>query len=481
MRTTDNNGGKSLIGIENLNIDDLSCIANRTLIDLQKDNPDLLIFPQSLGQYRDDVEKSHIFSLDEGKLTTYNLMGFIGRNSNQLTISSRFAKDDNNDYFLHYMLQKVFSINLLKFDQTPNKENIWDFLLYMFPFFLKKAYSQGLYKAYKKEEYNDANVKGTIDVKRHILKNIPFIGKIAYSTREHSYNNDLTQLVRHTIEYIKTHPFGSGILTNDSEVRDIVSKFNFVTQTSFNKNSLQKIVSANLKPVSHPYFTEYRMLQKICLKILRRDKLTFGKEKDKVYGLLFDGAWLWEEYLNTILKEDFIHPENKTGKNRHYLFENFQPIYPDFISKADPKKVGDAKYIPLGRQQAYTENSEKATSIYYKTIAYMYRFSSENGFLLFPNQETTFFETYKIKETNGILRKIGLAIPQASENFKVFIKTMDENEVELRQNLLNEERSLAQQGTGSDPFSPVRHICSSHQPSLKPKAAKEPADPALHT
>lgn len=445
MRTTDNNGGKNLISFDNPNINDLSCIANRTLIDLQKDNPDLLVFPQSLGQYRDDVEKSHIFSLDEENLTTYNLMGFIGHNSSQLSISSRFAKDNKNDYFLHYMLQKVFSLNLLKFDQTANKENIWDFLLYLFPHYLKKAYSQGLYKAYRKEEYNDANIKGAIDVKRHILRNIPFMGKIAYTTREHNYNNNLTQLIRHTIEYIKTHRFGSGILTNDSEVRDIVSKFNFITQNSYNKNSRQKIISSNLKPFSHPYFTEYAMLQKICLKILRHEKITFGKEKDKVYGLLFDGAWLWEEYLNTFLKDDYIHPENKTGKNRHYLFENFQSIYPDFISRTEPKSVGDAKYIPLGRQHSYSENSERATTIYYKTIAYMYRFRSDNGFLLFPNQETSFFETYKIKETSGVLKKIGLAIPQSSENFKQFIKTMNENEIELKLNLLTEERTIAQQ------------------------------------
>ena len=444
MRTRDNNGGKNLDSFDNLNINDLTCIANRTLIDLQKDNPDLLVFPHSLGQYRDDVEKSHIFSLDEESLTTYNLMGFVGRNTSQLTISSRFAKDDKNDYFLHYMLQKVFSINLLKFDQTANKENIWDFLLYLFPYYLKKAYSQGLYKAYRKAEYNDANIKGAIDVKRHILRNIPFMGKIAYTTREHSYNNNLTQLIRHTIEYIKIHPFGSGILTNDSEVRDIVSKFTFVTQNSYNKNSRQKIISSNLKPYSHPYFTEYAMLQKICLKILKHEKITFGKEKDKVYGLLFDGAWLWEEYLNTFLKDEFIHPENKTGKNRHYLFENFQSIYPDFISRTEPKSVGDAKYIPLDRQHSYSENSERATSIYYKTIAYMYRFRSDNGFLLFPNQEISFFETYKIKETSGILKKIGLAIPQSSVNFREFIKTMNENEIELKLNLLTEERAIAQ-------------------------------------
>ncbi|MFY1045976.1 McrC family protein [Chryseobacterium sp. GP-SGM7] len=435
MRTTDNNGGINIDEFSNLNFEDLSGIANKNLIDLQKDSPDLLIFPHSLGQYHDGIENSHIFSLDEEKLTTYNLMGFVGRNVSQLTISSRFAKNDKNDYFLHYMLQKVFSINLLNFDQTPNKENIWDFLLYLFPYYLKKAYSQGLYKAYRKEEYNDANIKGAINVKRHLLMNNPFMGRIAYTTREHSYNNNLTQIVRHTIEYIKTHPFGSDILTNDSDVRDIVSKFTFVTQSTYSKNSRQRIIFSNLRPFSHPYFTEYRMLQKICLKILKHEKITFGKEKDKIYGLLFDGAWLWEEYLNTILKDDFIHPENKTRTNSHYLFESndksFQLIYPDFISKTKPFCVGDAKYTPLNRQKSYSENTEKATSIYYKTIAYMYRFNSNCGFLLFPNQETTFFEKYRIKETNGILKKIGLAIPQPSGNFSEFTTKMNKSEQEL--------------------------------------------------
>lgn len=435
MRTTDNNCGKILTEFENFDISDLSFIANRNLIDLQKDNPDLLIFPQSLGQYHDDIDKSQIFSLNDNKLTTYNLMGFVGRNNAQLTIYSRFAKNDKHDYFLHYMLQKVFSINLLKFDQTPDKENIWDFLLYLFPYYLKKAYSQGLYKAYKREEYNDANLKGTIDIKKHISINIPFAGNIAYTTREHSYNNIVTQLIRHTIELIKTHPFGSGILTNDSDTRDIVSKFCFVTQNSYNKNARQKIISANLKPISHPYFTEYKQLQRICLRILRREKLTYGSEKDKIYGLLFDGAWLWEEYLNTILKNYFIHPESKTGKHCNYLFDNFQSIFPDFISKSTPIKVGDAKYIPLNQQQSYDENSERATSIYYKTITYMYRFNSVYSFLLFPNSDLIFEKTYTIKETNGKLKKLGLAIPINANNLINFKEIINRNEQKLVEKL----------------------------------------------
>lgn len=420
--TTDNNCGNYLVPDEHC--ENLLSIGNRNIKCLCEKNPDLLIFPQSLGKYHDDIEKSQIFSILDNNLTTYNIMGFVGRNETQLTISSRFALNDKHDYFLHYMLQKVLSINLLKFDQTSNKENIWDFLLYLFPYYLKKAYLQGLYKAYKRVEYNDSNVKGTIDIKRHIKTNTPFLGRIAYTTREHSYDNSVNQLIRHTIEYIKTHPLGSGVLTADSETRDIISKFCYVTQSSYNKNSLQKVISANLKPILHPYFTEYKILQKICLRILQRKKLTFGAENDKIYGLLFDGAWLWEEYLNTILKNDFIHPENKTGKHREYLFENFQSIYPDFISKQHPIIVGDAKYIPLGNQKEYAEDSERATKIYYKSITYMYRFNSDYGILFFPHQETPFDETYKIKETNGTLRKLGLAIPQNAENYIDFQNSM---------------------------------------------------------
>jgi len=439
MRTTDNNGGKNLDSFDSPNINDLTCIANRTLIDLQKDNPDLLVFPNSLGQYRDDVEKSHIFSLDDENLTTYNLMGFVGRNSSQLSISSRFAKDDKNDYFLHYMLQKVFSINLLKFDQTANKENIWDFLLYLFPYYLKKAYSQGLYKAYRKVEYNDANIKGAIDVKRHILRNIPFMEKIAYTTREHSYNNDLTQLIRHTIEYIKTNPFGSGILTNESEVRDIVSKFNFVTQNSYNKNSRQKIISSNLKPFSHPYFTEYAMLQKICLKILRHEKITFGKEKDKVYGLLFDGAWLWEEYLYTILKScDFQHPANKTSTGAIYLFSEQKRYkrYPDYWKH---NFILDAKYKnptePIDRNDMN------------QIISYMYVKQAEIGGFIYPSKSIGKLKFKNIGKLNGFggnVKTWSIPIPQTSENFKEFIKIMNENEQELKQSLMTEERAIAQ-------------------------------------
>lgn len=81
-------------------------------------------------------------------------------------------------------------------------EKVIDLFIFIFPYYLK-AMRKGLYKEYTRNEYNNNNVKGTIDIQRHIKNNTPFIGKIAYSQREFSYDTYILQLIRHTIEFIK--------------------------------------------------------------------------------------------------------------------------------------------------------------------------------------------------------------------------------------------------------------------------------------
>lgn len=430
IRTTDNNNGHYLSNDQLKYIDDLYAIGNQSIEILCKTNPDLLIFPQILGGNHDGINKSPIFSIEKELLTTHNIMGFVGRNNTRLAISSRF-ENSHNDYFLHYMLQKVFAINIFDFDQSTAKESIWDFLAYLFPHFLKKAFAQGLYKSYTRINYNDSCVKGVVNVKEHIRLNLPFRGAVAYSVKEYTYDNTVMQLIRHTIEYIKYRSHYNCILKTDKLVCDIVSKITTITQYTYNRNNRQRVIMENLKTLTHPYFTEYRPLQQLCLKILRYEQCTFGNNQDKIYGLLFDGAWLWEEYLNTILKDKFIHPENKTGRFRQRLFEDGQYIYPDFLSKVEPTIVADAKYIPLNKMGSCSENSERAISIYYKTITYMYRFNSNEGLLLFPHPNEMFEQTRKIKDRNGTLRLMGLSIPQNAGSFVDFIQQMHYSENEF--------------------------------------------------
>jgi len=448
IRTTDNNGGRLISqladkDIKEINIKDLNVIANKKLCNIKlEDNPDLLVFPQNwqLGIDSNDI----VFELDGGNLTTGNIMGFIGYKGTSLTISSRFYSN-GNDFFLHYMLSKIFGINVVNLKFSKGEESIHDFLPYLFPSYLQNALSQGLYKQYKRNQYNDANVKGVIDINRHIRINIPFAGKVAYTTREHSYDNSVTQLIRHTIEHLRTRNFGHSILTNNAETRANVSQIEYATPT-YKKNYLQRIIKANLKLINHPYYTKYRDLQKLCLQILRQQKTNFGA-KDKIHGLLFDGAWLWEEYINTLIGKDFWHPNNKKRIYPQRLFENLDEnkkeglIYPDFISKdASNRIIADAKYKPK-------ENIR--SDDYLQLLAYMFRFDSRLGYYIYPQDKSNIQnddklellqgvtikdnnEMSKAREHKIIISKYGLTIPQNMNLFKEFVEEIRKNENNLR-------------------------------------------------
>ena len=153
--TTDNNCG---VAFDKLGADgkkptksdyaNLSKIANTPILELVKNNPSLLVFPQILGAHDDGIEEQEIFNLhgnpeqlEKTTLKTSNLMGFVGIGDTQLKISSRFAKDDEHDFFLHYMLEKVFSINLFDYKYT-SESGALDLLMFSFPSLLKKALAQ---------------------------------------------------------------------------------------------------------------------------------------------------------------------------------------------------------------------------------------------------------------------------------------------------------------------------------------------------
>lgn len=402
------------IGFTKSDSENLSKLGNKSIEDLLSgNNPNLLVFPNDIKECKDEIQNDHIFNFnaEDNTLETSNILGFIGLKDTQLTIRSRFAKDGQEDYFLHYMLQKVFAINLFRLEHGTSDNSIFDFLLYMFPNLLKNALRQGLYKEYQKREYNDSNVKGTIDVNRHIRLNIPFAGRIAYNTREYCYDNHITQLIRHTIEYIRNKPLGNSILNNDDDTKTAVQEIIRATGT-YDRNQRSAIINKNIIPVHHPYFSKYTALQKICLQILRHDKIKYGDDKEKVYGILFSGSWLWEEYIGIVLRERFNHYYLNKGTQFH-LFKDendskVQKIIPDYLSKEEGdinkrKMVADAKYIALNKNNTYGE--ERALAIYYKTVMYMYRFQSDLGFLFYPYQTEN---TEDINCKTDILTVIGL-------------------------------------------------------------------------
>ena len=91
--------------------------------------------------------------------------------------------------------------------------------------------------------------------------------------------------------------------------------------------------------------------------------------------MLFDGAWFWEEYMNSIMDEIFYHPMNKATKGSQRLFDhNRGLIYPDFISRdSEARVIADAKYKPI---------DNIGNKDYLQVLAYMFRFDAKKGLVL---------------------------------------------------------------------------------------------------
>ena len=407
-------------------------IADKTIAELCKENENLLIFPYSIETSCDKICDSPVMSIlntgdpDKVQITTGNVMGFIGIDNLQIKIKSRFDKG-RDDFFLHYMLQKVLSLNLFDLKHNDEQEDIFDFIMFMFPYLLKAAMNQGVYREYKNFKHNDSNLKGTIDISRHIARNVPFVGNIAYSTREYSHDNNMSELIRHTIEFMKTKRYGQLVLNIDRETIENV-KIIVEHTPSYNKNERSSIISKNLRAKVHPYYTEYRPLQTLCLQILRMEEVKYGESSDEICGILFDGAWLWEEYVNTILSnQGFRHPENKLHKGGIYLFDDHSGIrYPDFY-KDD--MVLDAKYKRLG---SYDKVSKLDRNDVHQVMAYMTTLKVNRGGFVAPlEQKESKVPTSHLNGSAATLSIFGIEICKSATSYAEFCETMGEMEAEF--------------------------------------------------
>lgn len=407
-------------------------IADKTIAELCKENENLLIFPYSIESSDDGIGESSIMSIqntndpDVVTINTGNVMGFIGVEDLQIKIQSRFDTG-RDDYLLHYMLQKVLSFNLFDLRHNDEQEDVFDFIMFLFPYFLKAALRQGVYREYQTFKHNDVNLKGTIDVGRHISKNVPFIGNIAYSTREYSHDNAMTELVRHTIEFMRAKHYGQSVLSVDNETIENIKTIIEHTP-SYDKNERNSIVNKNLRTKIHPYYTAYQPLQTLCIQILRMEEVKYGGSNDEICGILFDGAWLWEEYVNTILREiGFHHPENRRHKGGIYLFDDHSGVrYPDFYND---ELVLDAKYKRLG---SYDTVSKVDPNDVHQVMAYLTALKLNKGGFVAPlEHKQAKIPTSPIKGTNSSLSIFGIEISKTVSSYTDFSKEMKEKETEF--------------------------------------------------
>ncbi|MEI3383805.1 MAG: hypothetical protein V8R21_09510 [Dysosmobacter sp.] len=411
-------------------------IADKTLEQLEREG--VFVFPETVKDAEDISRDQMILQSVNDTYRASNVMGFLGCGDERLIIESRFC-GEGEDFFFQYLLDKVLDFpNVVDLESNANQDNrLFNFLLFLFPYYLKTAMRKGLFKKYIRCRYNNGNVKGTIDVARHIEKNTPFVGNVAYSQREFSYDNCLMELVRHTIEFVKRKPYGNNLLVKvKDEVKLVVN-----ATPGYEPYDRKKIIEQNKKnTVRHAYFREYLALQRLCLLILQHQKHQIGTGSRQIYGILFDGAWLWEEYINSLIKDTFYHPMNKNGAGAQRLFDgNVGLIYPDFISRnSETRIVADAKYKPI---------DNIGNRDYLQVLAYMFRFDAKAGYYLYPEAAGTddkklwmncgsTYEKNVTPRDDVSVTKHGLKIPVDALNYAEFSVRMKTCEQEFKSALI---------------------------------------------
>lgn len=420
MRITDNQHriAKEDFAAEYPNLS--QALLDRTLDNLSRED-NIFIFPNDLMNSPDLDRDQKIFETVNQEIKTGNVIGFLGYGQERLTISSRFS-DGSNDHFLHYLLQKVLNINLTSLDVGLSPEDkLYQLLIYLFPKYLQAALRKGLYKEYQRFFHNDSHVKGVLDVGNHLKKNLPFMGNIAYTTREFTYDNPLMQLIRHTIEYIKNQK-SFGVLLDSN--RENMTEITRVTPAYKLANRAKIIIMNKIKPIRHAYFREYRKLQELCLMILSREKHGLVPQAQMVHGILFDVAWLWEEYVHTLLPKGFIHPRNKDKTNGISVFSvGKRKVYPDFYDR-ERNTVLDAKYKKL----EFTERGINREDLF-QLISYSYILKAEKAGLIFPSMEQSVnSEIGKLAGYGAQLKKWSIQIPQNASSYSAFCKMMENSE-----------------------------------------------------
>lgn len=344
--------GKTLRELKNLAGSNLIVIGEGA----GSDDEDSISYFSIGDEIGDDGETGGVTRL---RLDTGNLMGVLNLRDRSSTvrvaIHSRFDEGNEKQPFLNYLLSRVYDINYLDLVQAGNQSIMEILLAIRFVQRIAEAREVGLYRQYKEFRCNDLNFKGRLDLSRHIRENMPVGGRIAYVKREITFDTPLNHLFRFVVALIeKRWPM---LLERNIEAKRMIGELK-VNTPSWSSMSLVKTLQDRecRESVRHPFFAQYyEELRVLARMLLCGDGLNvFEADESEVSGVIFDGAWLWESYLATVLEPlGYTHAICGTDVGRRPIFsEGHIPndwgraqtcFYPDFYSSTRGV-VLDAKY-----------------------------------------------------------------------------------------------------------------------------------------
>lgn len=394
------------------------------------------VFPGSFCRLNrgliDNADDMPVFSLagdnfESAYLETGNCMGVVKiRDADrkmevQISIGSRFDQS-RKQYFINHLLSRVIGGSFVA-EVESGPESYWEMLLaFLFRKRLLEASRVGLYRQYQKQNHDDLRFRGKLNIDVHVRRNIPFIGRLSYTNNEITFDNPLNHLIRHAIRRV-TEKWPC-FFTGEKPLADFYHEIERNTP-SWQKRKVVACIAGNQRTVKHPYFHSlYEPIRNLALRILRNEGITPYSGSDEVEGILFDGAWLWEQYLWTLLRPlGFEHPDNKAKTGQwSVLGETFYPDY-FFLREGRDKVVLDAKYKRGRREQRDV----------LQVAGYMQLLGANIGGLIKPSGETLSesFSWDRVPLHDSVWHDLSLGVLINATNARQFSFAIRKSEQEL--------------------------------------------------
>lgn len=262
---------------------------------------------------------------------------------------------------------------------VPNDTNV--IIEYLFISLLKKNANLLIPREYKRLNERSLNIRGQLNLKDYLKKDIIYKDKISYTYLEQVFVEKISQIIFYALNVIEKRMKNKKIdATNGfisyQELRLLKQKF---AMDKVFREPLQKdfYAARNHKCLNNPMYKAYKRILSYAELIIRNNG-KYGKggdSKDAVYGYLLDISKLWESYLARILEINF--PEWVVDEQEDiYLYQSTffaKHNYPDLVlRRGNEVIIFDAKfkhmnfeYNDVDREDLFQINSYVG---YYKTL-----------------------------------------------------------------------------------------------------------------
>lgn len=359
-------------------------------------NQEIIVFPKL--EEKESIQIIKSYGRDE--IWTQKYIGVLEYEGKTIYIGSRF--DDEGKNFTNYILSKALGIKSVLFEKNTPKVDyglaMEKLLAIVFVNQIEMAYKKGLFRTYRTYECNDAKVKGKIDIARHVRLNPIFNGKIAYSYREYTVDNDVNRIILTAYCMLEKRykSWMNDLIMPRRNVKDCIAQMKNIIQPVSREEVRVLLKKAN-KKITHSVYKDWEKVRRTAILLLHHMGIHIASENNStICGVLLDMNYIWEKYLENTLRETAEKSLITQHKKEILFLENSneakREVKPDFVfmdnNKKEYKLILDAKYKRKW-EEAFTSKNDKrkwegVREDVFQILAYMYTFKCDRAGVVCP-------------------------------------------------------------------------------------------------